>query len=42
MVGLWNKRELRNRWRIHTVIKKTEDEYGTIFKSLLRDEKDDI
>lgn len=42
VVGLWNEKGLQHRWRIHTVIKKTEDEYGTIFKSLLIDEKVEI
>lgn len=37
VAGLWDGDRLAADWRIHTVAKKTEDEYGTIFRSLFGD-----
>jgi type III pantothenate kinase len=34
VAGIWNGDCLERRWRMHTVAEKTEDEYGTIFRSL--------
>ncbi|MFQ3547119.1 MAG: type III pantothenate kinase [Termitinemataceae bacterium] len=39
VAGVWKAESLLYSWRIHTVAKKTEDEYGTIFRSLFQ-EKD--
>lgn len=39
VAGIWAGEELLHSWRIHTVAKKTEDEYSTIFRSLFRDAK---
>lgn len=37
VAGLWRGENLERSWRIHTVAKKTEDEYGTLFRSLFSD-----
>lgn len=37
VAGIWVGQDLKASWRIHTVSKKTEDEYGTIFRSLFSD-----
>ena len=37
VAGIWVDDALQTSWRIHTVSKKTEDEYGTIFRSLFSD-----
>ncbi|GAB1482729.1 type III pantothenate kinase [Treponema sp.] len=37
VAGIWENEKLISNWRIHTVSKKTEDEYGTIFRSLFGD-----
>jgi type III pantothenate kinase len=39
VAGIWRKDALERSWRIHTVSKKTEDEYGTIFRSLFSDDR---
>ena len=38
VAGIWQGEQLKSSWRIHTVSKKTEDEYGTIFRSLFSDD----
>jgi type III pantothenate kinase len=38
VAGIWRGDVLERSWRIHTVSKKTEDEYGTIFRSLFTDD----
>ena len=38
VAGIWRGDTLERSWRIHTVSKKTEDEYGSIFRSLFRDD----
>ncbi len=38
VAGIWREDILERSWRIHTVSKKTEDEYGTIFRSLFSDD----
>jgi type III pantothenate kinase len=38
VAGIWRGESLERSWRIHTVSKKTEDEYGTIFRSLFSDD----
>ncbi|MFA6505182.1 MAG: type III pantothenate kinase [Treponemataceae bacterium] len=38
VAGIWRGDVLDHSWRLHTVSKKTEDEYGTIFRSLFSDE----
>ena len=37
VAGIWRGDILERSWRIHTVSKKTEDEYSTIFRSLFAD-----
>ncbi len=37
VAGIWRGDSLVANWRIHTVAKKTEDEYATIFRSLFSD-----
>ncbi len=37
VAGIWKDERLAASWRIHTVSKKTEDEYATIFRSLFQD-----
>ncbi len=37
VAGIWQGDTLERSWRIHTVSKKTEDEYGSIFRSLFSD-----
>lgn len=37
VAGIWRGQSLERSWRIHTVAKKTDDEYGTIFRSLFSD-----
>lgn len=37
VAGVWKDDELLYNWRIHTVAKKTEDEYGTLFRSLFQE-----
>lgn len=37
VAGIWRGKVLDRSWRIHTVAKKTEDEYGSIFRSLFSD-----
>lgn len=37
VAGIWDGEKLERSWRIHTVSKKTEDEYGSIFRSLFSD-----
>jgi len=37
VAGIWNQSKLEHKWRIHTVAKKTEDEYAGIFRSLFQD-----
>lgn len=37
VAGIYSQGKLMHTLRIHTVVKKTEDEYGTIFKLLLDD-----
>ena len=37
VAGIWKDERLVASWRIHTVSKKTEDEYATIFRSLFQD-----
>lgn len=37
VAGIWKGDVIERSWRIHTVSKKTEDEYGTIFRSLFSD-----
>jgi type III pantothenate kinase len=37
VAGVWKGDTLLYSWRIHTVAKKTEDEYGTLFRSLFQD-----
>jgi type III pantothenate kinase len=39
--GVYEGKRLVETLRIHTVIKKTEDEYGTIFKAIFQDRKID-
>lgn len=35
VAGMWKGETLLRSWRLHTDSKKTEDEYGTIFRSLM-------
>lgn len=37
VAGIYSGEALAHTFRIHTVVKKTEDEYGTIFRSLMAD-----
>lgn len=37
VAGLWKGDELIQTWRVHTVSRKTEDEYATIFRALFAD-----
>ncbi len=37
VAGVWKGESLLYSWRLHTVEKKTEDEYGTLFRSLFQD-----
>ena len=38
-LGVFNKEELVQSWRLSTDIKRTEDEYGVFLKNLLRETK---
>ncbi len=37
VAGIWEDDTLTHNWRIHTVAKKTEDEYAVVFRSLFQD-----
>jgi type III pantothenate kinase len=37
VAGIWEGDTLTHNWRIHTVAKKTEDEYAVVFRSLFQD-----
>lgn len=37
VAGLWAQNRLVQSWRVHTVARKTEDEYAAIFRSLFAD-----
>lgn len=37
VAGVWKGDELLHSWRVHTVARKTEDEYAIIFRSLFAD-----
>lgn len=39
VAGVWKDEALLYDWRIHTVAKKTEDEYGTLFRSLFQEKQ---